>query len=298
MLNLFSGVCRTQICLALSLSTRMDRIRNALFRKRAIREFDQPLPQEHSGLIVCPSNGQTAKAQGYILERETVETHLSHSSAAARSQPPAKRIIAFKKRNERAAKAKVTEDHTKATAKATERAVSSSPSKETETHRQTCHMPGEHDQLFHESKDSYHESYEENPREEGEVAQPPRQEEVSNPLDERQDNYLFTRRSLFPLKGQAPTRRGFEGLEAAQQRNRRYLQEAQSNLACQRNRIRSFEVELGIGRSADPSDLELPQSSLRQEVKRHDGELYDIHARNRRRGTYGGTLQVRNDVLG
>ncbi|RLN66483.1 hypothetical protein BBJ28_00023693, partial [Nothophytophthora sp. Chile5] len=97
----------------------------------------------------------------------------------------------------------------------------------------------------------------------------------------------------------AAARREFETLEAAQQRDRRHLQEAQSNLAHQHDRIRSLEAELGIGRSADPNASgNAPRSlaSLRLDAERHVREIWEIHDRIGRRVTYEEFSQMRNDV--
>ncbi|RLN92307.1 hypothetical protein BBJ28_00026040, partial [Nothophytophthora sp. Chile5] len=175
---------------------------------------------------------------------------------------------------------------------AKKRPASSSPPRETGASRRTRHVPAKHGELFYQSEDSHDESYEGSPREEGEVAQPHSSEVVSNHLDEQQEDYLSARQSQF-----AEMRTPVTG--PAQQRDRRHLLEAQSNLSHQRDRIRSLEAELGIGRSADPNASGMPQSSLaslRQEVERHDRVIYEIHDRVGRRVTYDEFSQMRNDV--
>ncbi|RLN58655.1 hypothetical protein BBJ28_00025595 [Nothophytophthora sp. Chile5] len=181
---------------------------------------------------------------------------------------------------------------------ARKRPASSSPLKETDASRRTRHVPAKHGERFYQSEDSHDESCKGGPSEEGEIAQPHQAEEVSNLLDEQQEDYLSARQSQF-TEMRTPTPGQFEILEAAQQRDRRHLQEAQSNLAYQRDRIRSLEVELGIGRSADPNAYGIPQSSLaflRQEVERHDRLIYEIHDRIDRRVTYDEFSQMRNDI--
>ncbi|RLN50739.1 hypothetical protein BBJ28_00026981, partial [Nothophytophthora sp. Chile5] len=97
----------------------------------------------------------------------------------------------------------------------------------------------------------------------------------------------------------AAAHRAFETLKAAQKRDRRHFQEAQSNLAHQRDRIRSLEAEFGIVRSADPNASGMTQSSLAslpQLVERHDRVIYEIHDRIGRRVTYDEFSQMRNDI--
>ncbi|RLN89186.1 hypothetical protein BBJ28_00026189, partial [Nothophytophthora sp. Chile5] len=285
---------------------------------------------------------------------------------------------------------------------ARKRPASSSPLKETDAARRTRHVPAKHGERFFHSEDSHDESCNGGPSEDGEIAQPHQAEEVSNLLDEQQEDYLSARQSQFtemrtttpgrpviypdgyypptpssgadqwlatmtnlrPFSSQrlstgvwerylvkgdptfddnvwaaksvllvchpipvkeftkrrqkpedrggfkpvwgfpwvqrfAAARREFETLEAAQQRGRRHIQEAQSNHAHQRDRIRSLEAELGIGHSADPNaSVNAPRSlaSLRLDAERHDREIYEIHDRIGRRVTYDEFSQMRNDV--
>ncbi|RLN06399.1 hypothetical protein BBJ28_00024613, partial [Nothophytophthora sp. Chile5] len=252
-----------------------------------------------------------APAKDADLESEdktSVPTQSGHSSAAASSPPPVQRKLTRQAwKAQRAGRASA--QSTGAASAARKRPASSSPLKETGASRRTRHVPAKHGELFYQSEDSHDESCKGGPSEEGEIAQPHQAEEVSNLLDKQQEDYLSARQSQFtdmrtptpgrPVQRFATARREFETLEAAQQRDRRHLQEAQSNLAHQRDRIRSLEAELGIGRLADPNASgNAPRSlaSLRLDAERHDREIYEIHDRIGRRVTYDEFSQMRNDV--
>ncbi|RLN49914.1 hypothetical protein BBJ28_00010857 [Nothophytophthora sp. Chile5] len=78
---------------------------------------------------------------------------------------------------------------------ARKRPASSSPLKETGASRRTRRVPAKHVELFYQSEDSHDESCKVRPSEESEIAKPHQPEEVSNLLDEQQEDYLSARHS-------------------------------------------------------------------------------------------------------
>ncbi|RLN26510.1 hypothetical protein BBJ28_00023439, partial [Nothophytophthora sp. Chile5] len=278
----------------------------------------EPIDQLRHGQ--APASG----ADHHTEDNVFVPTHSSHNSAAAISPPPVQRKLTRQEwKAQRAGRASA--QSTGAASAARKRPASSSPLKETGASRRTRHVPAKHGELFFHSEDSHDESCKGGPSEEGEIAQPHQAEEVSNLRDEQQEDYLSARQSQFtemrtPTPGRPvvypdgyypPTPSSGADQWLATMTNLRPFSSqrlstgvwerslAQLNLAYQRDRIRSLEAELGIGRSANPNASGMPQSSLaslRQEVERHDRVIYEIHDRIGCRVTYDEFSQMRNDI--
>ncbi|RLN20106.1 hypothetical protein BBJ28_00023632 [Nothophytophthora sp. Chile5] len=121
------------------------------------------------------------------VDKMSVEARRSRGSAAASSSPLSKPKITFQEwKAKRAGRTSV--QATGAAKSARKLPASLSPLKETSASRRTRHVPGKHSELFYQSEDSHVESYEGSPSEEGEIAQTHQSEEVSNRLDEQQED--------------------------------------------------------------------------------------------------------------
>ncbi|RLN54215.1 hypothetical protein BBJ28_00024606, partial [Nothophytophthora sp. Chile5] len=150
----------------------------------------EPIDQLRHGQ--APASG----ADHHTEDTAYVPTHSSHNSAAASSPPPVQRKLTRQEwKAQRAGRASA--QSTGAASAARKRPTSSSPLKETGASRRTRHVPAKHGELFFQSEGSHDESCEGSPSEDGEIAQPHQAEEVSNLLDEQQEDYLSARQSQF-----------------------------------------------------------------------------------------------------